>query len=105
MKVNTNRVVLPASCTLRDAVGVKAMLMQGLDVPGNVEVDARSVEVVDASLLQLLVAFTRDMRDAGRAVTWKGASGVLSRSAEVLGLVQVLGLDAVIDASNCKAIS
>lgn len=87
-----NYIVLPGSCTLKEAAGVKAVLMEGLEVSGNVELDARAVERVDTSVLQLLAAFTRDMRDAGRAVTWAGATEELRRSASQLGLERDLGL-------------
>jgi anti-anti-sigma regulatory factor len=88
----TNYVVLPESCTLKEAAGVKTLLLDGLEVPGNVELDARLVERIDTSVLQLVAAFTHDLREAGRAVTWVGASADLQRSASQLGLARDLGL-------------
>jgi anti-anti-sigma regulatory factor len=85
-------VVLPGSCTLKEAATVKALLVSGLDMAGNVELDVRAVERVDTSVLQLLVAFTRDMKDAGRAVTWFGFNEEMNRSVRQLGLDGVLGV-------------
>jgi anti-anti-sigma regulatory factor len=85
-------VVLPASCTLKEAAAVKALLMDGLDVAGNVQLDVQAVTRVDTSVLQLLVAFAREMKDAGRTVTWVGSSEEISRSVRQLGLDGVLGV-------------
>jgi anti-anti-sigma regulatory factor len=87
-------VVLPASCTLKEAASVKAALLQGLEVTGDVELDARALERIDTSGVQLLVAFTRDMREAGRTVTWVGITDELARAARQLGLTVSLGLAA-----------
>ncbi len=87
-------VVLPGSCTLKEAISVKELLKDGLEATGNVELDALKVERVDTSVLQLLAAFVRDMREAGRTVAWAGANEEFSRSARLLGLELTLGLGA-----------
>jgi anti-anti-sigma regulatory factor len=87
-----NCVVLPAICTLKEAVGVKALLMEGLDASGNVEIDGGAIERVDTSALQLLAAFVHDMTEAGRLVTWVGATDELKRSVWQLGMARELAL-------------
>lgn len=86
------RVDLPRSCTLKEAACVKDLLKDGLELAGDVELDARGVERVDTSVLQLLASFARDMREAGRAVTWAGGSQEFNRSARLLGLAPKLGV-------------
>lgn len=87
-------VVLPPSCTLKEATTVKAMLVDALDAGGDAQIDARTVERLDTSALQLLAAFVRDMHEAGRAVAWLGAPAELHRAARQLGLTGLLGLPA-----------
>jgi anti-anti-sigma regulatory factor len=85
-------VALPASCTLKEAAAVKALLLDGLEMSGDIELDLRAVERIDTSVLQLLVAFKRDMKDAGRGVTWLGANEEFNRSVRQLGLEGLLGI-------------
>jgi anti-anti-sigma regulatory factor len=85
-------VALPASCTLKESAAVKTLLVQGLDQAGDIRLDLSAVERVDTSVLQLLVAFSRDMKDAGRAVDWVGCNAEFQRAARQLGLDGVLGL-------------
>ncbi len=86
--------VLSGSCTLKEASAVKEQLKDGLEATGNFELDARGVDRIDTSVLQLLAAFVRDMREAGRAVAWAGANEEFNRSARLLGLEATLGVGA-----------
>jgi anti-anti-sigma regulatory factor len=88
-------IVLPASCTLKEASAVRDLLKDGLEATGDVELDARAVQRVDTSVLQLLASFVRDMGEAGRAVTWAGTNEEFSRSARLLGLEVLLGVDSL----------
>ncbi len=87
-----SRVELPVSCTLKEAAHVKGLLKDGLELTGDVELDARGIGRIDTTALQLLVSFVRDMSEAGRAVTWIGPSEEFTRSARTLGLTVTLGV-------------
>jgi anti-anti-sigma regulatory factor len=92
--VGTTCVVLPGACTLKEASAVKELLKDGLEATGNVELDARRIDRIDTSVLQLLASFVRDMREAGRTVVWAGANEEFNRSARLLGLETTLGVGA-----------
>lgn len=83
---------LQAECTARTATELKAGLLAVLDAPEAVGINAAAVERVDTVSLQLLVAFARDRRQAGRAVTWQDASEPFRQAAMLLGLAPVLDL-------------
>ena len=86
--------VLTAHCTLREAVAMKAQLLERLDTEGDVEIDAGVVEKIDTAGLQLLVAFSRQLNENNRALAWKSVTGELQGAAAQLGLVATLGLPA-----------
>ncbi len=72
---------------------MKDLLKEGLEVTGDVELDARGVERVDTSGLQLIASFVRDMKEAGRGWTWAGVSEEFGRSTRILGLTIMLGVN------------
>lgn len=59
---------------------------------GTVELDGSEVEYLDTSSMQVLAVFVRDMKAAGRAVTWQKPSSSLLRHAAIAGLTGPLGL-------------
>jgi anti-anti-sigma regulatory factor len=67
------------------AAALKGELVEALTAP--VGIDAREVESIDTSCLQLLVAFTRDR---GAPVQWQGASPAFTETAQRLGLAKLL---------------
>lgn len=88
------RIELSAECTLRDAPALKARLLDTVSSTDCVIVNARAVERIDASALQLLVAFARREQAAGRRVQWEQPSEALLASGARLGLREALGLPA-----------
>lgn len=60
-----------------------------------VEIEAALIERIDGSVLQLFAAFFREAGEVGLDVSWKSVSDALIRSAEVLGLKEVLSLSAI----------
>ncbi len=82
------------SATVRTAAALKAELVTRLELARPVCIDGRAVERIDTATLQLLAAFSRDMRAASRPVEWRGHSAALARAADSLGLGPVLGLSA-----------
>ena len=85
-------VTLPASCTLREAVAVKAALLPQLDVTCAVTLDVAGIERIDTAALQVLAAFVRVRRQRGAAVEWRGINRTLAGAAGLLGLTAQLGL-------------
>jgi phospholipid transport system transporter-binding protein len=88
------QLVLAPSCTLREAVAMKAQLLEQLDLMCDVEIDGRAVDKIDTAGLQLLVAFSRQLREGGRDLAWAAAAPPLRRAALQLGLADTLGLPA-----------
>jgi len=88
-------VELQSECGIRDVAGLHQSLLALVDASALVTLDARRVDRVDASVLQVLGAFVRDRREAGREVAWKDApSEAFLRAARLIDLDHVLGLDA-----------
>lgn len=83
---------LSADCTLAEADSLKAALKKLVNVPESVTLDASAVQRIDTAALQLLAAFARDRRLAGRAVDWRGAQQTLEPAAQLLGMREMLGL-------------
>lgn len=57
----------------------------GADVPADVVVEGAAVDQVDAAGVQLLMALSRSLANAGRALSLVDASPVLTHACEVLG--------------------
>jgi phospholipid transport system transporter-binding protein len=84
---------LPQDCTIPAARALKALLVQQLDA-AEVVLDASAVERVDTAGLQLLAAFARDRLQAGHATNWQGAEAQIRPAADLLGLTEMLALEA-----------
>lgn len=84
--------VLQPECTLADATALKEALCARLAHNETVTLDATAVERIDTATLQLLAAFVRDRRLAGRAVMWRGVSEAIVGAAQLLGMVSMLSL-------------
>ena len=85
-------VTLFSNSTVKDAAALKDTLLQVLDAPSGVTIDAKSVERIDTAIVQLLCAFVRDRAAHNRAVTWSGTPQVVFDAARLLGLGELLGL-------------
>jgi ABC-type transporter Mla MlaB component len=83
---------LGAECTVAEADGLKSELARRLDESGTVTVDVTALQRIDTAGLQLLAAFVRDRRTAGRAVAWRGRAAALDAAAGLLGLGSMLEL-------------
>jgi hypothetical protein len=84
------RVVLGEDAGIADAAALHAALCELAGVAGDVVVDDSRVSAFDVTLLQLLVAFARARRAAGR--TMRTAGGPPSRRLVALGLGADLGV-------------
>jgi ABC-type transporter Mla MlaB component len=83
---------LAAECTVAEADALKAELARRLQEPEPVTVDVSALQRIDTAGLQLLAAFVRDRRTAGRAVAWRGRAPALESAAGLLGLHDMLEL-------------
>ena len=83
---------LQADCTLAEADGLKRALCALAEHPGAVTLDAAALQRIDTAALQLLAAFVRDRRLAGRAVQWRRPAAALEAAARLLGMDSMLQL-------------
>ena len=84
--------ILAAECTVAEADTLKSALALRLDESGAVTMDVSALQRIDTAGLQLLAAFVRDRRTAGRAVQWRGRAAALDTAAGLLGLYEMLEL-------------
>jgi anti-anti-sigma regulatory factor len=85
-------VSLPASCTLRDSLALKALLVDQLALGVDIHIDAGAVERIDTAGLQLLAALARELGDRQQSIRWGAASAPLRAAAERIGVAGLLGL-------------
>jgi ABC-type transporter Mla MlaB component len=85
-------VSLFSNSTVKDAAALKGTLLQVVDVPGAVAIDAKSVERIDTAVIQVLCAFIRDRAARNLAVTWRGTPQPLLDAARLLGVGTLLAL-------------
>lgn len=85
-------VTLPSSCTLRDSLALKALLLDQLALGVNLLVDGSAVERIDTAGLQLLAASARDIGERKQRMRWSGASAQLRAAASRIGVSGLLGL-------------
>ena len=83
---------LVAECTAAAADSLKSDLARRLDEREAVVVDVSALQRIDTAGLQLLAAFVRDRRVAGRTVQWRGRAAALDTAAALLGLSAMLEL-------------
>ena len=81
-------------CTVRTIPDLHQELVRRLGDSGPVCVDRTGIQRPNTALMQLLVAFVRDLRTQSRAIQWQGESASFDRAARVLGLTGSLGLPA-----------
>jgi ABC-type transporter Mla MlaB component len=77
---------------MAEADGLKSQLARRLHQPEPVIVDVSALQRIDTAGLQLLAAFVRDRRTAGRTVAWRGRAAALEAAAGLLGLRNMLEL-------------
>jgi ABC-type transporter Mla MlaB component len=84
--------LLAAECTVAAAEALKSELGRRLQESAPVTLDVSTLQRIDTAGLQLLAAFVRDRRTAGRGVAWRGRASALETAAGLLGLHAMLGL-------------
>lgn len=84
--------ILAAECTVAEADALKSALALRVDESEAVTLDVSALQRIDTAGLQLLAAFVRDRRTAGRTVAWRGRAPALETAAGLLGLYHMLEL-------------
>ena len=84
--------ILASECTVAEADALKSELARRLDESETVTVDVTALQRIDTAGLQLLAAFVRDRRTAGRTIAWRGRAAALEAAAGLLGLNSMLEL-------------
>jgi phospholipid transport system transporter-binding protein len=85
-RTRTESAALTADCTIAQAGAIKSRLARVLAKPAPVTLDLSDVRRIDTAGLQVLAAFIRERRAAGRAVECQGASEAFLVTADLLGL-------------------
>jgi ABC-type transporter Mla MlaB component len=89
---NERSLLLAAACTVAEADALKAQLAARLQESEPVTIEVSALQRIDTAGLQLLAAFVRDRRTAGRVVAWRGQASALEAAAGLLGLRDMLEL-------------
>jgi anti-anti-sigma regulatory factor len=69
-------------------------LVRELSSKGPVAIDRSGVQRPNTAILQVLVAFARDLSAQARSIEWRGEGAAFDRAAKALGLGASLGLPA-----------
>jgi len=84
------RVVLPASCTIKEAQSLKAHLLAQLELPGPCEIEGGDVQQADTAGVQLVLAFALECLERNLPYSWKSRSPVFEEAVRVLGVGALL---------------
>jgi anti-anti-sigma regulatory factor len=80
--------------TMRTISTLHEELLRELSGKGAVAIDLSGVQRPNTAVLQLLVAFARDLGAQARSIEWRGESAAFDRAVKALGLGASLGLPA-----------
>ncbi len=83
-------VELDVRMTIVQAADLHRTLLARLALGNAVVIDGTRVEEIDTAILQMLVSLWRTCLQRGIACTWLGASDALRRSADLVGLGDML---------------
>lgn len=83
---------LPAELGIEGAAELYRQLLEQVDAPTPVVLDAHDVARVHTAALQLFCMFCRDRRQAGRETRWQQPSEALRSAAALLGVTTLLQL-------------
>jgi anti-anti-sigma regulatory factor len=84
------QVRLGSICTIREAIALKAHLLEQFALGAPYELDGGQVERIDAAGVQLLVGFALDCLERNVAFVWKSRSAVLEQAIVALGVATLL---------------
>lgn len=88
---NVQRINLGEVLDISTVSELKSKLVAVLENQGSVVLEANEIEKADTSALQVLMAFVQDARVQKQNVKWYQPSQALIRSADFIGLRELLG--------------
>ncbi len=88
----SDQFVLESSLVINKASDVYETLKKFSENKQSVEIDASKVENIDSAILQLLVAFSLDLKKNDIKLSWHEPTEGLKEKATILGLTESLGL-------------
>jgi ABC-type transporter Mla MlaB component len=94
-RTSANCATFPADFTIAQAGDVRVQLAHLVTKPASVTLDLSPIRRIDTAGLQVLIAFIRDRRAAGRAVECAGATESFLVTAQLLGLGAFFGATAL----------
>ncbi len=83
---------LPGVCTFAQVAELRGRLLEHLGAEDGLRVDASAVERIDTAGLQLLTAFVRDRKAAGRTTQWSERSAAFEAAVSRLALHRLLAI-------------
>jgi anti-anti-sigma regulatory factor len=83
-------VQLDARMTIVQAASLHSSLLAHLAAGGPIAIDGTRVEEIDTAILQLLASLWRTAAERGFACSWTGVSDGLRRTANLLGMTEML---------------
>jgi anti-anti-sigma regulatory factor len=83
-------VQLDARMTILQAAPLHSSLLTHLAAGRPIAIDGARVEEIDTAILQLLASLWRTARERGFACSWTGVSDGLRRTANLVGMTEML---------------
>jgi ABC-type transporter Mla MlaB component len=80
---------LAASLTVNEIKSTYKKLLKYQKGNGNLSIDASDVQAIDTAGIQVLLAFTREIRKQERLVEWQSPSSELIQLAELLDIKEL----------------
>ncbi|MCP4992640.1 MAG: STAS domain-containing protein [Gammaproteobacteria bacterium] len=84
--VSENILNLGSTLTIRDVAEWRDKMMQALDVPGGIKINAGDLEQIDGAGLQLLVSLVKEAEAHSCDLVWLSVSDNMRQSIAILGL-------------------
>jgi ABC-type transporter Mla MlaB component len=95
-------IVLSGTADISSAVELHGILSSALEAGLPVSIDSAEVQRVDTAVLQLLIAFSREAKERGLALSWKEVGASLRDSANFLDLSRFLELPEMADSVKSR---
>jgi anti-anti-sigma regulatory factor len=87
-------ITLEATATIQNVVKLYEKLKNSYAAYNTIEIDASSVSSIDTATLQLLIALKKDAIKEQKQVVFAAPSQRFIEAAELLGLLEILNVDA-----------
>lgn len=91
--VSQGKIELGESLDLQNIENLHDKLKQSLSDSNDTEVNVGQIESIDTAALQLLLAFSNDLRSKGKKLNWIGQSDEFNESIALLNLSSHIDID------------